>query len=306
MEAALADLRSESDGGHGDGDPVRSAFVMAVQLLEAGRASLLLRQDADPYLTMAAAVGIKPSLVETIQVRYGSGIAGIVAERGFALLGRSLSDETFLSAPIVTRHGVEGVLNLTNRLGNRQFSGRDLASTGFVAAHIANLLEFRREAAVDVVTRLPNRKAFEEALDRELARGARTGAPFSLVFIDLDKLKAVNDREGHTRGDELLRSVATILKEETRQYDYAARYAGDEFVVLLSSDPAKRPGEAREAEASFGRRLLARCARARPPISISAGVARFPDDGRTALDLIQIADKRMYEYKRRHGQGRAP
>jgi len=283
----------ERNPGRVTQDPVQSAFVMAVQLLEAGRASLLLRQDADPVLTMAAAVGIKPSLVETIQIPYGAGVAGLVAEKGLSLLGRSLSNETFVCAPIVTQSGIEGVLNVTDRIGGRQFSGADLASTSFVAAHIANLLEFRRQSMVDFVSGLPNRTAFEEALERELARSARTNRQFSMVYIDVDRLKEVNDRAGHAAGDELLRNVATALKRAIRQYDFVARIGGDEFGVLLA--------DSHEGEVSFARRLSARTANMDEPFSLSLGVARFPEDGRTAPDLMRVADGRMYEYKRTYG-----
>ena len=97
-------------------DPVNSAFVMTVQLMQAGRASLLLRRNGEPILTIAASVGITPSLVPSIEVPVGQGIAGIVAERGMVLLG-SVADQTFVSMPVVTERGVEGVLNLTERFG---------------------------------------------------------------------------------------------------------------------------------------------------------------------------------------------
>jgi diguanylate cyclase (GGDEF)-like protein len=255
-------------------------------------------------MTMQASVGIAPSLIETIQVPLGAGIAGLVAERGISLLGRSLSNETFVCAPVVTRQGIEGVLNLTNRLGGKQYGAGDLTSTGIVATHIGHLIDFRREANVDVLTRLANRRAFEETLDRELARGLRTNTQFSLVFIDTDELKVTNDQFGHAKGDELLRNLANIVQEEIRQYDFAARFAGDEFVALLATDSNKGVQESREAEASFGRRLLTRCARHKPSISISMGVSRFPEDGRTAADLLRVADERMYEYKRLYGRGR--
>ena len=260
--------------------------------MEAGRASLLLRQDGEPVLTMVAAVGIKPALVESIRVPYGQGMAGIVAEKGMSLLGRSVANQTFLIAPVITPRGIEGVLNLTDRLGGRQFSGSDLTSSTFMAGHIADLLEYRRQAMIDAVTGLPNRRAFEDALERELARSARAARPFSVVFLDLDGLKAVNDAQGHAAGDELLRTVARALQHATRQYDYAARIGGDEFGVLLA--------DTQEGEASLARRIMARTTGLRYEYSLSVGIAHYPDDARTARELLDVADKRMYEYKRAH------
>ena len=292
-EVIVPDVAASDRGSNPDlPDPVQSAFAMAVQLLQAGRASLLLRQEGDPVLTVAAAAGIKPSLVETIQVPYGSGVAGLVAEKGLSLLGRSLANETFVCAPIVTSAGIEGVLNVTERFGGRPYTGPDLAATGFVAQHIGHLLEFRRRSQIDFVSGLPNRAAFEEALARELARSARTHRQFSLVYIDLDGLKAINDRLGHAAGDQLIRDVAIALRRATRQYDFVARIGGDEFMVILA--------DSHEGEASFAERLSARASMMDQEFFLSLGMARFPEDGRSAQELVAVADRRMYEYKRRH------
>jgi diguanylate cyclase (GGDEF)-like protein len=289
-------------------DPIRSAFVMAVRVLEAGRASLLLRRDAQPrmgpgfsgdrldnvplppVLTMVAAVGIEPSLVESIRVPLGQGMAGIVAEKGLSLLGRSVTNQTFVIAPVISHAGIEGVLSLTDRLGGRQYTSADLASSTFVAGHIADLLEYRRQAMIDTVTGLPNRRAFDEALERELARASRAAKQFSVVFLDVDELKAVNDRAGHAAGDELLRNVGRALLRETRQYDFAARIGGDEFGVQLA--------DTKEDQSSLARRISTRMESI--GYSLSVGIARYPEDGRTARELLEAADKRMYEDKRAH------
>lgn len=274
-------------------DPVRSAFVMAVRIMAAGRASLLLKHETENVLTIAAAVGIKTDVVETVRVEYGTGIAGIVAARGLSLFGRGLNNETFLVTPIVTREGIEGVLSLTERLGGRQYTGNDLASTSYVASHIGDLLEYRRGAQIDVVSGLPNRRAFDEALQRELARSVRSTREFSVVFIDLDALKQVNDQRGHAAGDRLIAGVGAALKRAIRKYDFAARIGGDEFGVILA--------DTHNGETGLASRVLARAGAVG---SISVGIARFPRDGKTAQDLLSAADMRMYEYKNTHSRGR--
>lgn len=267
---------------------------MAVRIMAAGRASLLLRHETDNVLTIAAAVGIKTDVVETIRVEYGTGIAGIVAARGLSLFGRGLNNETFLCTPIVTREGIEGVLSLTERLGGRQYTGNDLASTLYVAGHIGDLLEYRRGAQIDFVSGLPNRRAFDEALQRELARSVRSKHEFSVVFIDLDALKQVNDQRGHAAGDRLIAGVGAALKRAIRQYDFAARIGGDEFGVILA--------DTHNGETGLASRVLARAGAVG---SISVGIARFPRDGRTAQELLSAADVRMYEHKRTHGAARS-
>lgn len=271
---------------------------MAVQLMEAGRASLLLRRNSEPVLTIAAAVGINPSEIPKIEVQIGRGIAGIVAEKAVTLLGQ-LADDTFVSAPIITREGVEGVLNLTERFGGRQFTGQDLASSSLIAGHIAHLLEYRRDSMVDSVTGLPNRRAFEEVLYRELARSARTpGSGFAVGFLDVDGLKRVNDEQGHDVGDELIRSVGEALQNTIRQYDFAARWGGDEFALLLAGAPG---GETRIEQRISQRMASVTQANSRlipGEYAISIGIARYPTDGTTAGELMKRADQRMYEYKR--------
>lgn len=273
-------------------DPIRSAFVMAVRLMEAGRASLLLRREGEPVLTIAAAVGIAPSLVPTIEVEVGRGIAGVVAEKGTTLLGH-VRDETFVSTPIVTGLGIEGVLNLTERLGRRPFTSGDLASSSALAGHIGQLLDYRRLSLVSIVSGLPNRRAFEEALQRELARSERTKGRFSLVFLDVDGLKQTNDRFGHSAGDRLIRQVGEALKGLIRQYDFAAHWGGDEFALLLA--------DTRDGEASVASRISDVSSIVLGPAegqySLSFGIAHHPADGTSVSQLMEVADARMYEYK---------
>lgn len=266
--------------------------------MEAGRASLLLRRNVEPVLTIVAAVGIPPAIVPSIRVPMGSGIAGIVAERGMTLLGH-VADQTFVSTPIITQTGIEGVLNITDRLGGKPYTGRDLASSTAVAGHIANLLEYRRDSLVDVVSDLPNRRAFEEALERELARSARTKGHFSVGFLDVDGLKSVNDQYGHAAGDDLIRSVGHALQRAIRQYDFAARWGGDEFALLLA--------DTADGEGSVVRRITA-VKTSTPGVgpedySLSIGIAHYPADGTTSEELLAVADNRMYEYKRLHRPG---
>jgi diguanylate cyclase (GGDEF)-like protein len=274
-------------------DPIHAAFITAVRLFEAGRASLLIRQPNESVLTVVAAVGIAPSVIPKIRVPIGQGIAGIVAERGLSLFG-AFDHETFLSLPIITAQGVEGVLNLTDRLGGKQFTANDLTSTKQITRLIARLLEYSRQSSIDPVSGLPNRRAVEEALERELARSERTGIGLAVVFADLDNLKQINDRLGHARGDEVIRGVGTALKRVIRPYDVAGRFGGDEFVLILSGVTDTNSGivkRIRDAVSLVARQLEL-------DVSISVGVARYPIDGTDAEQLLRTADARMYEQKR--------
>ncbi|HEX6507040.1 MAG TPA: sensor domain-containing diguanylate cyclase, partial [Chloroflexota bacterium] len=285
--------RALLNGRDSSPSPIHSAFTTGAHLLHAGRASLLLRHSTEPVLIVAAAIGIDSSVVPTIRVPIGQGIAGIVVERGISLFGAA-GDQTFMSAPVATERGIEGALNLTDRMGGRQYSADDMDSATSIATHIGNLIQYSRHAAHDLVSGLPNRRAFEEVLEREIALSRRTGSSFAVVFMDLDNLKHINDTYGHGRGDEVIRTVGDALLRILRPYDFAGRHGGDEFALLLSG--------AGETDGGITSRILDALAHMSDslhvPVSASIGVSRCPADGITAAQLVAAADKRMYENKR--------
>jgi diguanylate cyclase (GGDEF)-like protein len=170
-----------------------------------------------------------------------------------------------------------------------------LARTGLSFRAVRSLAEHRREARTDELTGLANRRAFNERLERALARRPDEGR-LALLVVDLDDFKAVNDSLGHHYGDELLRLVAPRLQQAVRGEDVVARIGGDEFGVLLAD--ADGPLAARVAErlrAGFRRpfRLGSRSL----VIAPSVGIALVPDDGRESVELLQHADLAMYEAK---------
>jgi diguanylate cyclase (GGDEF)-like protein len=148
----------------------------------------------------------------------------------------------------------------------------------------------RDAALTDHLTGLHNRRAFEAAAGRELARARRGDAPVSLVMMDLDRFKVVNDRFGHASGDELLVTVADLLREEVRAVDVAARLGGDEFALLLPDTERGR------AEAVAAR--IAAGVRAASATGVSFGVAQLGDDAADLEGLLRAADGRLYDMKR--------
>lgn len=162
----------------------------------------------------------------------------------------------------------------------------------------------RIQATHDPLTGLVNRAYFDETLQRASARAARDGHPFGVVYIDLDDFKQVNDRHGHHVGDLLLQEVADRIGSVVRAGDCAARFGGDEFVILVDDHQecgvyrlAERLHEAFEAPFMTGSYSLA--------MSASVGVAFYPRHGRQGLTLLQAADKAMYAAKRRRNQAAA-
>ena len=143
---------------------------------------------------------------------------------------------------------------------------------------------FERMAHTDPLTGLANQRTFARVLELELARAGRQGSEVSVAIFDVDDFAAMNLEQGHQTGDDILRSVASVLAESVRLVDTVARYGGDEFVVIA-------PGA---AGALVARRILDGIAALElvggHPITVSAGIARFPTDGTTADDLLSAAD----------------
>ncbi|OAZ91516.1 diguanylate cyclase domain-containing protein [Halomonas sp. G11] len=153
------------------------------------------------------------------------------------------------------------------------------------------------EAREDALTQLPNRRALDERLPEAMARTRRQQTALAVLFMDLDGFKAVNDLHGHAAGDELLREIAKRLGAAVRETDYVARWAGDEFVVLLENialDAAERL--ARQLVDTLEQPVQLQAAKVH--ISASIGVALYkPDVSETALELLKRADVAMYNAK---------
>ena len=154
-----------------------------------------------------------------------------------------------------------------------------------------------RLSTVDSLTGLFNRTFFFAAVAREIARCARSGRGFCLLMMDLDELKAINDRLGHFQGDRVLRGVGDVIDDGVRRIDTAARYGGDEFVVLLpETDPTGAFVLAEKIRLGVNAMAIDLPDAAHPSISI--GVVSYPGDGRTADELMISADNAMYASKR--------
>jgi diguanylate cyclase (GGDEF)-like protein len=173
----------------------------------------------------------------------------------------------------------------------------------YVAMVIAREQRTSRDAAIrlstiDPLTALFNRGFFFAALEREIARSARSGRGFCLLMMDLDELKTVNDRFGHFHGDRVLRAVGQVVSAGVRRIDTAARYGGDEFVVLLpETDPTGAYVLAEKIRIGVQDLDLELPDDAVKP-SLSVGVVSYPDDGSTADELMISADGAMYASKR--------
>ena len=153
--------------------------------------------------------------------------------------------------------------------------------------------QVRYEATHDALTGLANYREFVSTLDHEVRRADRSHLRFTVLLIDVDDLKGINDRRGHLEGNQALKRVAAALNDQCRATDLAARYGGDEFgVVLIDSDAgmAERVRERIEASLSEDRR--------EPVPTVSIGIGIYPHDGKTMQELLEAADRQLYQRKK--------
>lgn len=181
-----------------------------------------------------------------------------------------------------------------------------LASAGFFRVPIVieydDLKTLQLNAVTDPLTGLYNRRLFSETFEKELNRSRRYGSPLGLVVLDLHRFKEVNDKHGHPRGDEVLRTAAATLKKALRTSDSAFRIGGDEFALLLPQTDAEQAlALSRRVETVFAEMLQP--LQLSIGVSMDHGVATFPQDGEQADQLIRVADERLYRLKHaNHGR----
>jgi diguanylate cyclase (GGDEF)-like protein len=178
----------------------------------------------------------------------------------------------------------------------RLFSGKRILD--FQAQLIAAREELRLLAIRDPLTGLFNRRYMEESLERELHRAARNNLPLGAIMIDLDHFKRFNDTWGHEAGDAVLRKVGCLLKEWSRGEDIACRYGGEEFTLILTGTSSEVTRLRAEQFRQAARGLeVPHAGRSLGGITISAGVAAFPDHGFTAAEFLRAADQALYQAK---------
>jgi diguanylate cyclase (GGDEF)-like protein len=177
----------------------------------------------------------------------------------------------------------------------------DPTDLDLLLARTRTLLEFKayldvcEEAAfTDHLTGLANRRRFERQLEREVNRTLRLGHPFSLLMLDIDNFKRVNDNFGHNVGDEAIRRIGRVLREETRGIDLAARIGGEEFAVLLVETELGRGLEVAERLRVAIKNMTIPSA---GNITASFGVAECPSCAQTSIDLLKAADNLLYKAK---------
>ena len=296
------------------------------QLIPSEAWSMLMVDEEKQELTFELALGEKGRDVSSFRVKMGEGIAGWVAQTGKPTIVNDTSRDprfarrfdsqtqfqtrSILCAPLISRGRTIGVVQVINKRGGK-FTQADLEVLLTLvepcAIAIENAILFQRTEQLtitDDLTKLFNSRYLNLYISREIKRCKRHGIPLSVIFLDLDGFKSVNDAYGHLAGSRTLTEVGGILVEAVRESDILARYGGDEFVVVLPETPpsgalviAERIRKAIESHSFLkDQGLEAR-------ISASFGIASYPDHALTPEGLIQKADQAMYRVKERDKNG---
>lgn len=212
--------------------------------------------------------------------------------------------QSVLVAPLKAEDRTIGALALYH--SNRDtYTSDHRRLLGLVAAQAAavidNALVFERaheQSLTDVLTGLPNRRNFERQFGQELARVERQQGRLSLLVLDMDRFKQINDRFGHQAGDRALKQVAQVLRSSLRMYDVCARFAGDEFMVVLGDcDPIQAERRRYELKSAIVGMPFEPAPGQSAHLDVSIGVASFPEDGQTVDEMMAVADRRMYADK---------
>jgi diguanylate cyclase (GGDEF)-like protein len=248
------------------------------------------------------------------RVPLGFGILGRVARTGERALVQNgaegqmgaILDESrsVLCIPITYGETLLGALNIESR-NESAFSPQEVLILNTLADLLATALhnafvfqKLQQQSITDGLTGIKTRRFFWEALSAEWKRASRSGRPFSVVLIDLDKFKEVNDTMGHFEGDLVLARVGRLLEQKSRQSNVVARYGGDEFIILMPETGAEQAQVLAERLRQW---LTSDPMLSEHQITGSFGVASFPTHGFSIEDIIRVADAGMYVSKRSGG-----
>src|SRR3954469_10674027 len=282
--------------------------------------SLLMVDENKDELYFAIAVGPAADTLKALRLKVGEGIAGWVAKHGESLIvpdvytdprfAKRIDEMTkwqtrsIICIPLKSKHRTLGVIQLincdvANFTDNEMFFLHALCDYAAIAVDNARAVERIQELTItDDVTGLYNARHLYKTLEAEVYRSARFGYEFTVLCIDLDHFKQVNDTHGHLIGSKLLAEIGYLIKAQLRLIDFAFRYGGDEFVVLL-------PQTSKEQALVVAKRLRDIIRNAPFPmdgglmlnVRASMGVASFPEDAKTAHEIIRQADEMMHMVK---------
>jgi diguanylate cyclase (GGDEF)-like protein len=301
-------------------DPEQAAIFMLrhATTVDALDEDFLARRER-PRLVLAASSGLPRELTPGYEIEFGRGPVGWVAEHRRAMDATDLAARTGLArraldegidgfkvevaAPFENEAELLGVFAMSGvrkRRGQEKRLLKMVADLTAVALTYNSRLRYFEDAAnLDGLTGVYNKRYLERRIGDEIHRAEQEHTPLSLLILDIDHFKNYNDTNGHLEGDQVLKTVGEVLRRSIREDDVAARYGGEEFVIIYTGAPkevALRLAEKlRRAVEGYPFRNGERQPLGR--VTLSGGVANFPEDARSAVDLMRSADQALYQAK---------
>jgi diguanylate cyclase (GGDEF)-like protein len=282
--------------------------------------AILIYNPDTRMLTCRAGAGMASDLAGAFEIAPGEGVSGRVFETGEPIYlpdvrssseflyygGRRMDVRSFMCVPLLSKGRAIGVLNVHQSLPNA-FDAESLATMRVLASYLAIAIEnadlfhfVKTLAEKDSLTLLYNHGAFHEKIQIELERAARYGRALSVIMLDLDGFKGINDAYGHVVGDRILLMTAGVLCAHLRKSDIAARYGGDEFAVILpETDLAAATTIASRIAAGISEVRMDTGKGSAITFTASIGYAACLPDSSGRENILNVADRLMYESKRR-------
>jgi diguanylate cyclase (GGDEF)-like protein len=290
-------------------------------LIKAEGWSVLLLDHDKHELVFEAAAGEAGKKLLGLRLQVGQGVAGWVARYGQSLIVPDVTKDprfysgvdkktkfttkSILCVPMKSRDKIIGVVEVVNKVGGEPFTNDDLEIFENLVAHITIALQnaamyrkMEEASLIDDLTKLYNNRYCNIYLDQFLNDRKNVNATISLIFLDIDFFKLVDDNFGHLVGSETLRYVGERLKRVVRSGDVVVRYGGDEYIVILpGTDKRTASIIAERIRKEINKDPFYAFGNKKFNISVTCGVATYPEDAKTRDELIGIADKAMYEGK---------
>ncbi len=285
---------------------------------------VFLLDEEKKYATAAHVAGENSSILTSLRIKVGEGATGEALQSmetvrngdpdlDFSSFHVDLTAQysTMASVPLIADEELIGAVSIYSREmpGYGEEHLRLLETIARIAAEAIDKSvehdEAKTNALTDPMTCLPNARSLRIQFEKEIARASRNGTSLQLLMLDLDGFKAVNDSFGHKIGDDLLRELGKVISEQLRDYDFLARYGGDEFVALIPDASLEDVADlCRRIETGVAGHKLNVQDESYASVGVSIGSAGYPTNGETFDQLIVAADKAMYRRKtrRRFGQ----
>jgi diguanylate cyclase (GGDEF)-like protein len=296
----------------------------SLQLVNAEQGSLMILDPETSELVVEAKKSVDDTVHEKMRLKVNEGIAGQILESGSSVLVEDIEQDprfrqtnrpryktkSFISVPIRIHENITGIINISDKIKGQSFDEDDLnlvqsiMKNASVAVERSFLFrhteELQKLSITDPLTNIYNRRYLNRRLTEEITRYNRFRHPFSFMMLDLDKFKDYNDTYGHIPGDTLLRNLAGLLEKSLRTIDIAARFGGDEFVVIF---PQTSKVDAIQITNRLKEKIDAalREYEKNVPLGVSMGLATFPDDATSIMELIEKTDQALYLAKKAGG-----